>query len=178
MKARLIVLVLAAAAAAAFTACERIDRNMWDNPAYGPQEEPLRLAPKDSVPTTGIEHVPPLAEAARLANPVKPTEPEVLRGKALFGVYCVPCHGESGRGDGPVGRIFVPKPADLRAGSPVMGLSDGQLFVIISSGLGAMPAFRADLSPEERWRIVSYLRTLKCEGPLRPARTGRAPSRR
>ncbi len=162
MTARLIALLLAwLAAAAAFTACERIDRNMWDNPAYRPQEEPLRLPPKDSVPTKGIERVPPLAEAARLANPVKPAEPELLRAKEVFGIYCVPCHGEGGRGDGPVGRIYVPKPADLRAGSPVMGLSDGQLFVVISSGLGAMPAFRADLSPEERWQIVSYLRTLK-----------------
>ncbi len=155
----------AAACAVAFLAvlggCERIDRNMWDNPAYKAQEEPVRLAPKDSVPTKGIERVPALADAARLANPVKPTEPELLRGKELYGIFCVPCHGETGKGDGPVGRKFVPTPADLRAGSPVMGLSDGQLFVVISSGLGPMPAFRADLSPDERWRIVSFLRTLK-----------------
>ena len=161
MKSRLLALLLAAAAAAPFAACERIDRNMWDNPAHKPQEEPVRLAPKDSIPTKGIEHVPPLAEAARLANPLKPAEADLARGKDLFGIFCVPCHGDGGGGDGPVGKKFAPTPADLRAGSPVMGLSDGQLFVIVSSGLGPMPAFHADLSPRERWQVVSFLRTLK-----------------
>ncbi len=161
MRSRRLALLLAGAAALAFAACERIDRNMWDNPASKPQEEPVRLAPKDSVPTKGIEHVPPLAEAARLANPLKPVEADVARGKELFGIFCAPCHGEGGRGDGPVGKKFVPAPVDLRADSPVMGLSDGQLFVVVSSGLGPMPAFRTDLSPKERWQIVSFLRTLK-----------------
>ena len=161
MKARLPALLLALAAAAAFAACERIDRNMWDNPAFKPQEEPVRLPPKDSVPTRGIERVPPLAEASRLASPVKGTEPELLRGKELYGVFCVPCHGESGAGDGPVGKKYVPTPADLRPGSPAVKRSDGEIFVILSSGLGGMPAFRADLSPGDRWRIVAHVRALK-----------------
>ncbi len=162
MRARLLALLLAGAAAAApFAACERIDRNMWDSPAYKPQEEPVRLAPKDSIPTRGIEHVPPLAEAARLANPFEPAEGDLRHGKEIYGIFCVPCHGDGGKGDGPVGKKYVPTPADLRASSPVMGLSDGQLFVIVSSGLGGMPAFRADLSPKERWQVVSFLRTLK-----------------
>ncbi len=159
MRARLLVLLLAGAAA--FTACERIDRNMWDNPAFKPQAEPVRLPPKDSVPTKGIERVPPLAEASRLASPVKGTESELLRGKELYGIFCVPCHGESGAGDGPVGKKYVPTPADLRPGSPAVKRSDGEIFVILSSGLGGMPAFRADLSPGDRWRIVAHVRTLK-----------------
>ncbi|MGE5189176.1 MAG: c-type cytochrome [Gemmatimonadota bacterium] len=161
MRGRVIAAVLAGAVAAAVAACERIDRNMWDNPAFAPQEEPVRLAPKDSIPTKGVEHLPALADASRLANPVKPSEGELLRGKELFGIFCVPCHGEGGAGDGPVGKKYVPAPADLRAGSPVMGLSDGQLFVIVSSGLGGMPAFRADLPPNDRWRVIAYVRTLK-----------------
>lgn len=162
MRVRLLALFLAwAAAAAALTACERIDRNMWDNPAFEPQEEPVRLPPRDSIPTKGIERVPPLAEASRLANPVKPTEAELLRGKERYDIYCVPCHGESGKGDGLVGKKYVPTPADLRPGSRAAKRSDGELFVIVSNGLGGMPAFRADLPPGERWRIVAYLRTLK-----------------
>ncbi len=161
MRTRLLALLLAGAAAAAFTACERIDRNMWDNPAFRAQEEPVRLPPKDSVPTKGIERVPPLSEGSRLANPVKSTEAELFRGKELYTVFCVPCHGETGRGDGPVGKKYVPTPADLRPGSPAVKRSDGELFVILSSGQGGMPAFRADLSPGDRWRIVAHLRTLK-----------------
>jgi len=134
---------------------------MYDNPAFKPQEEPVRLPPKDSVPTKGRERIPPLKEAAKLANPVEPTEWALRKGKELFGIYCVPCHGDSGKGDGPVGKKYVPTPADLRPGSHGAHHSDGELFVVISAGAGGMPAFRADLTPAERWQIVAFLRTLK-----------------
>ena len=158
---RIVLLLLAAVAAVLISGCERIDRNMWDNPAYKPQEEPVRLPPKDSVPTKPRENIPSMADAGKLKNPVESTEWTLLKGKELYGFHCVPCHGASGAGDGPVGVKYVPKPADIRSGGFVGKMSDGQLFVIISSGLGGMPAFRADLSPTERWQIVAYLRTLK-----------------
>lgn len=159
MRARLLAMILAAAAAVA--ACERIDRNMWDNPAFKPQEEPVRLPPKDSIPTKGLERIPSLAEGGRLASPVKGTESELLRGKELYGIFCVPCHGESGAGDGLVGKKYVPAPANLRAGSRAARRTDGEIFVIVSDGLGGMPAFRADLSPGDRWRTIAHMRTLK-----------------
>jgi mono/diheme cytochrome c family protein len=161
VRARLLAVILAAAAAAAVAACERIDRNMWDNPAFRPQEEPVRLPPKESIPTKGIERIPSLAEGGRLANPVKPTDGDLLKGKELFNIHCAPCHGESGAGDGPVGKKYVPTPADLRAGSRAAKRSDGELFVIVSGGLGGMPAFRADLSSADRWRTIAHMRTLK-----------------
>lgn len=161
MRARLLALILAAAATAAFAACERIDRNMWDNPAFKAQEEPVRLPPRDSIPTKGVERIPPLAGGGRLANPVKPTDGELLRGKELYGIFCVPCHGGSGAGDGLVGKKYVPAPADLRAGSRAAKRSDGELFAIVSGGLGGMPAFRADMSPVDRWRTIAHMRTLK-----------------
>lgn len=162
MKIRILALLAAAAfAVGLFPACERIDRNMWDNPAAKPQREPVRLPPKDSIPTKGKEHVPSLAEGRKMINPVPRTEGEALKGKELFGVFCVPCHGATGAGDGPVGKIYVPTPDDLRPGGETAGRSDGELFAIVSGGSGGMPAFRSDLSVVERWRIVSYLRTLK-----------------
>jgi mono/diheme cytochrome c family protein len=162
VRGRLTALLTALILAAAFlAACERIDRNMWDNPAYKPQEEPVRLPPKDSVPTKGKEHVPPMREAATLANPVKPAEGVLLKGKELYGIFCVPCHGATGAGDGPVGKKYVPTPAALHPGSPAGKLSDGELFAVISNGSGGMPAFRSDLAPAERWHVVTFLRTLK-----------------
>lgn len=158
---RLGLLVVFAVAVILLQGCEKLDRNMYDNPAFKPQEEPVRLPPKDSVPATGRERIPRLAEAAKLKNPVEPTEWALLKGKELFGIYCVPCHGDSGKGDGPVGKKYVPTPADLRPGSHGARHSDGELFVFISAGSGGMPAFRADLTPTERWRIVAFLRTLK-----------------
>lgn len=142
-------------------ACEKIDRNMWDNPAYKAQEDAVRLPPADSVPTKGLAHEPTFSEAAGLANPVKATDRTLREGRELFRIHCAPCHGISGTGDGPVGRKFRPTPADLRRSAPAGRFSDGQIFVIMSRGLGRMPAFRADLTPTERWKIVSHLRTLK-----------------
>jgi mono/diheme cytochrome c family protein len=162
VRGRLLPLLAAAALAAAILpACEKIDRNMWDNPAYKSQEEPVRLPPKDSVPTKGKEHVPPMREAAKLVNPVKPTEGALLKGKELYGIFCIPCHGATGAGDGPVGKKYVPTPVALHPGGPAGKLSDGELFAVLSNGSGGMPSFRADIVPAERWHVITFLRTLK-----------------
>ncbi len=162
MRVRLLSLLAAVTLAAGILqACERIDRNMWDNPAFKPQEEPVRLPPKDSIPTKGIEHIPSRAMVANMKNPVEPTEWNLSKGKELFRIFCAPCHGASGAGDGPVGKKYIPTPADLRPGSHGSHHSDGEFFAVISNGSGGMPAFRADLAPTERWHIVAYLRLLK-----------------
>lgn len=153
--------LLLAAAALFLPACEKIDRDMYDNPAYKSQEEPVRLPPANSVPTKGRTRIPPLSEASRLANPVEPTDFTLLEGKELYGIFCTPCHGDTGAGDGPVGEKYVPTPSDIRRSAPAAKRTDGELFVILSNGIGGMPAFRADLSPEERWKIVLHVRTLK-----------------
>jgi mono/diheme cytochrome c family protein len=160
VKGRLAALLVFAMSALCFPACETIDRNMWDNPAFKPQEEPVRLPPKDSIPTKGRERIPSMAEAAGLKNPVAPTERNLSKGKELYGIFCAPCHGAYGKGDGLVGKKYVPVPADLSPSGHGAHHADGALFVVISSGAGGMPAFRADLTPVERWHIVAYLRTL------------------
>lgn len=156
------VLSAALLAAALLAGCEKLDRNMYDNPAFRPQEEPVRLPPAGSVPTKGLEHTPKpgTPEAAALKNPEKTTDFSLLNGKELFGIYCAPCHGESGKGDGPVAKKFVPTPIDIsRTGFG--GAPEGMLFSIVTHGMGGMPPFRADLTAKERWLVVAYLRTLK-----------------
>ncbi len=153
----------AIAAIALLAGCERIDRNMWYNPAFKPQEEPVLLPPAGSVPTKGIAHVPaPGSDAARaLRNPGKVTEASLREGKELFGIYCTPCHGVSGKGDGPIAKKLVPEPIDI-SGSGYGGFaSEGQLFSVVTHGADGMPSFYEDLTPAERWKLVSYVKTLK-----------------
>lgn len=155
------VLAAALVAVTTFPACEKIDRNMWDNPAFRPQEEPVRLPPADSVPTKGLENTPkPGPEAAALRNPEKATEFSLLAGKELYGVFCTPCHGESGKGDGPVAKKFVPTPVDI-SGTGFGMAPEGMLFAIVTHGMNGMPPFRADLTAKERWLVIAYLKTLK-----------------
>jgi mono/diheme cytochrome c family protein len=143
--------------------CEKLDRNMYDNPAFRPQEEPVRPAPASSVPTKGRGTVPAPGSlaAAALTNPEKVTEFSLLTGKELYGIYCAPCHGESGKGDGPVAKKFVPTPSDISAAGRGAHHPDGDLFAILTHGKNGMPAFYGDLTPKERWLVVAWLRTLK-----------------
>ena len=160
--ARLIVSTVAILAMAFLAGCEKLDRNMYDNPAFRPQEEPVRLPPASSVPTKGLEHTPKpgTPEAMALRNPEKTTDFSLLTGKELFGIYCVPCHGESGKGNGPIAKKFVPTPEDIsRTGYGKV--PEGDLFAIVTHGQDAMPPFRSDLTAKERWLVIAYVRTLK-----------------
>jgi mono/diheme cytochrome c family protein len=160
---RVLLAIAAASALALLSGCEKLDRNMYDNPAFRPQEEPVRPAPAASVPTKGRGTVPLPGSpaAAALANPEKATEFSLLTGKELYGIYCAPCHGEGGKGDGPVAKKFVPTPVDISATGHGAHHPDGDLFAVLTHGKNGMPAFYGDLAPKERWLVVAYLRTLK-----------------
>ncbi len=98
-------------------------------------------------------------EAELLTNPV-PSTPATLQNAAyLFGIYCTPCHGASGRGDGIVAAKIV-KPADLTAAKYVAS-KDGFFFDVMRAGSGLMPPQYENLSPAERWTIVYHIRRLQ-----------------
>ena len=141
-------------------ACEKIDRNMWDSPAAGPQSAPIRLPPEGSVPTKGRVHEPTMADAAKLTNPVAGSGADLAKGKELFGIFCVPCHGASGKGDGPVGKKYRPMPANIGPTGHLPHLTDGMIYAVITNGVEGMPAFGTDIPPKDRWLIVAWVRRL------------------
>jgi len=73
---------------------------------------------------------------------------------------CQPCHGERGRGDGPLAAALAPRPADLVLHAAQH--SDEELFYVVTRGVAgtAMPAWREVLGAHERWEVVAYLRDL------------------
>lgn len=97
---------------------------------------------------------------ATASSPLLGTEAELLAGKELYRDYCGFCHGPEGRGDGPVGEVYAPRPADLHL-ARLISATDGRLFEVITNGYSTMPAFYQRLSPEQRWRIVAYVRELQ-----------------
>ena len=86
-------------------------------------------------------------------------------GRDVYRIHCVMCHGETGRGDGPVANSLNPKPQSLAASQA--GLSDGYLFWRISEGgqmkpfSSAMPTWKNILNEDEIWEIIAFLRTIK-----------------
>lgn len=95
-------------------------------------------------------------------NPVAPGAESIAVGETLYQTNCLSCHGPQGKGDGPVGLTLNPHPADLTIHTTPGVHSDGQLYSWISGGFpgSVMPAFGAQLTDEERWHIVNYIRTL------------------
>lgn len=101
------------------------------------------------------------AEADRagreLHNPYTPTQKTLLEGKALFQTYCMVCHGDQGRGDGPLAGKIPPPPSYVS--ERVMKFEPGHVFHVITMGTGKMPSYAAQLSTSERWKIVTYVHT-------------------
>jgi len=97
--------------------------------------------------------------AALRKNPVPATAESIKKGGNLFVVYCTPCHGPSGKGNGPVVAKFVPPP-DLTNPDLQKGRTDGYWQSYLSVGGAVMPSYGESLSAEERWDVVNYLRTL------------------
>jgi mono/diheme cytochrome c family protein len=95
---------------------------------------------------------------AQVVNPIKPSEASVKKGHQLFNVYCSVCHGTEGRGGTPMaGKIpGIPKftPELLRK------VDDNHMFSMVTSGHGPMPGYGEALTPEERWHVTNYVRTL------------------
>jgi copper transport protein len=101
---------------------------------------------------------------ARENNPVAATEESIARGRMLFSANCTQCHGESGRGDGPLASSLPIPPANLYDHIPYH--PDQFFFGVITNGLsGVMPSFEAQLSEEDRWNILNFLRAMFAEQP-------------
>ena len=110
----------------------------------------------------GVGSATGLSSEDQTPNPIQPDSASVAAGHTLFTTNCVPCHGTSGKGDGPVGLTLNPRPADLTIHTIPGVHTDGQLFKWITEGYpgSVMPAFGKFLSDTDRWNLVNYIRTL------------------
>ncbi len=97
-----------------------------------------------------------------LKNPLAATAAEIERGNQVFHTVCFTCHGNEGKGDGPVVPRF-PQPPSLQA-AHARTLRDGQVFHIVTRGQGLMPP-HAQVLPTDRWRAALYIRKLQGGAP-------------
>ncbi len=94
-----------------------------------------------------------------LVNPLLPTKATLDLGKKKFFTYCSPCHGNFGKGDSRMNGQF-PNPPTLHS-DKVRTWPDGAIFHTITVGQNVMPSYQYQISREERWAIVNYIRTLQ-----------------
>jgi mono/diheme cytochrome c family protein len=95
--------------------------------------------------------------------PAPVTAATMARGRERFNIYCSPCHGRTGEGDGMIVRRGYRRPPtflqDRLIGAPV-----GHFFDVISNGFGAMPDYAPQIRAEDRWAIIAYVRALQLSG--------------
>jgi mono/diheme cytochrome c family protein len=99
-------------------------------------------------------------EAKKEMEPPAPTPALFDRGREQYRIFCMPCHGERGFGDGVIVSRGFPAPESF-ASPPARAASRDQIFAAISTGAGRMYGFADRLSAADRWAIVLYLRGLQ-----------------
>jgi len=99
-------------------------------------------------------------DVSSVRDPIAPDARSLSAGKQVYTTYCETCHGTTGRGDGPTGLRLVPRPADLRIHTAPGVHTDGELFYWVTNGYpnSAMPAWKDQLSEEQRWDAINYAR--------------------
>lgn len=86
---------------------------------------------------------------------------EVLdRGEQRFNIYCTPCHGLSGEGDGMIVRRGYRQPPSYHI-DRLRNVPLGHFYDVMTNGFGAMPDYRAQIAPRDRWAIAAYVRALQ-----------------
>jgi mono/diheme cytochrome c family protein len=98
---------------------------------------------------------------------VEASDATMARGKERFGIYCTPCHGLGGLGDGMIHKRaeglaqggWIP-PSNITQ-DYLRNMPVGELYSSIANGIRTMPAYGAQISPADRWAIVMYMRALQ-----------------
>ena len=130
---------------------------------YQVHKGPLQAnAPLTGDEMQAIAILGPVPEAfPEMKNPMGEDSESASRGEKLYIQNCAKCHGQSGNGYGPVSHGFTTWPRQLWAWNNAGSETDGYLFWFITNGRSDMPPWGIVLSENERWDLVSYIKTLK-----------------
>jgi mono/diheme cytochrome c family protein len=109
--------------------------------------------------------------------PMPLTDAVVARGRERFNIYCSPCHGVAGDGDGMIVKRGYKQPTSYHD-PRLRNERAGYFFDVMTHGFGQMPDYAAQVAPKDRWAIVAYIRALQLSqhasvGDLTPAERGR-----
>jgi mono/diheme cytochrome c family protein len=158
-----------------------INPNMFDQPKYRPQDDSRFFydgaTMRPEVPGTVPRSTEPLErrsspewnagkDAAGVfvsSLPLAVDDAVLARGRERYGIYCAPCHDARGTGRGILferGKIPTRNLLEER----VTGSADGQIFDVISNGVGLMPSYRYPIPVADRWAIVAWVRELQRRG--------------
>lgn len=132
------------------------------NPQSAPEgtsagERPTAQAPKAPTATmTGTS----TTEDYVTTLPVEVNASTFEVGREHYDIYCAPCHGEAGYGNGIVTHSGFPEPPSFHT-QRLRQASVGYYFDVITNGFGQMYSYGARLEPAQRWAVIAYIRALQ-----------------
>ncbi len=138
--------------------CKRADMytqdsaRTWDRTAFFKNQSSMRPPVVNTVARD--------APYAPAAEPATITEALLERGHQRYDIFCTPCHGRAGNGEGMIVQRGFPHPPSFVVGT--LRTAKAQVFYdTITNGYGAMYSYKDRLSPEDRWAVISYIRALQ-----------------
>jgi mono/diheme cytochrome c family protein len=124
----------------------------WDKNPFFPREITMRQPVAGTVPRRDPARPEP--------QPATISRDLLDRGRQRYAVFCTPCHGQDGRGQGMIVARGFPHAGDLNAG-PVRDASAADLYDAIANGRKAMFGMAQMIPSADRWAIVAYVRALQ-----------------
>ncbi len=92
--------------------------------------------------------------------PFPVTQDVLQRGQERFNIYCSPCHGETGSGNGIIVQRGFSAPPTFHQPT-LRDMPVGQFFDVITNGFGSMPSYAPQVPVRDRWAIIAYIRALQ-----------------
>ena len=125
-----------------------------------PKDNAAAPAPAPAAAVAAANDAPKPASGAERKNPVKATPEGLAAIKKLYGYDCAMCHGATGDGKGDVAASMNLTLKSWRDAAALSGISDGDMYDLISKGKGKMIGEGDRLTPEKTWTMVHYVRSL------------------
>ncbi len=94
-------------------------------------------------------------------NPLPISSALLARGQERFNIYCAPCHGQTGEGNGMPKKIGAMAIVANLHDKRIVELADGELFHVVSNGRNNMQGYAPQIPVEDRWAIIAYTRALQ-----------------
>jgi mono/diheme cytochrome c family protein len=128
--------------------------DVFEPAALWPDGTEARPLPEGVVPRGDI------ARARNMTNPPDVTPALLRRGQERYEIFCTPCHGLAGYGDGMIVARGFPAPPSYH--SPQLRAVPARHIVdVITDGYGVMYPYAARVEPKDRWAIAAYIRALQ-----------------
>jgi hypothetical protein len=153
--------------------CVACRQDMHDQPRFKPLRESdfyadLRSArpPIEGTVARGQLHEDAYFYSGKIGNnpgdymPFQVTQEVLARGQERYNIYCAPCHSRLGDGNGVIVQRGFRRPPSFHT-DRLRKAPLGYFFDVTTNGFGAMPDYASQISPDDRWRIVAYIRALQ-----------------